>query len=65
MMETFIYFWLNYSDKNNRMGKIPIAVKNIDCLFRIVSERIESDKHYLLLLSDGTRINGRILSSPE
>ena len=56
-METFMYFWLNYSDKNNNIKKIPVAVKNIDHLFGMASEIIESDKLYLFLLSGGTRIN--------
>ena len=35
MIETrvFICFWLNYSNKNNLIGRIPFAVKNIDYLF--------------------------------
>ena len=47
-MERFMYFWLTCSD---------VAVKNIDHLFRMASEIIESDKLHLLLLSDGTRID--------
>ena len=33
MMETFMYFWLNCSDGNNLIERIPVAVKNIDHLF--------------------------------
>ena len=31
MMETIkpMYFWLNYSEKNNQIEKIPIAVENV------------------------------------
>lgn len=25
----FMYFWLNYSDRNNHMKRVPIAVENI------------------------------------
>ena len=32
-------------------------MKNIDLLFRMASEIIESDKLHLFLLSDGSRIN--------
>ena len=55
MMETFMYFWLNYFDGN--IERIPVAVKNIDYLFCMASEIIESDKLHLFLLSDGTRID--------
>ena len=54
MMETFIYFWLNYCD-GNHIERIPVAVKNIDHLFRMASEIIEFDKLHLFLLSNGTR----------
>ena len=30
---TFMYFWLNYCDKNH-IERIPIGVKDIDHLFR-------------------------------
>ena len=53
---TFMYFWLNHCD-GNHIKRIPIAVKNIDYLFRMASEIIESDKLHLFLLSDGTRID--------
>ena len=51
-----MYFWLNHCD-GNHIKRIPIAVKNIDYLFRMASEIIESDKLHLFLLSDGTRID--------
>ena len=51
----FVYFWLNYCDENHIEG-IPIAVKNIDRLFNLASERIKADRLHLFLLSDGTRI---------
>ena len=54
---TFMYFWLNYCDRNNHIERTPIAVKNIDHLFRMVSEILESDKLHLLLLFDGIRID--------
>ena len=53
---SFIYFWLNYCDKNH-IERIPVAVKNIDHLFRMASEMIEADSLHLFLLSDGTRID--------
>ena len=37
---TFMYFWLNYYDKNH-IERIPIAVKNMDHLFRMACEIIE------------------------
>ena len=37
---TFMYFWLNYCDKN-QIERMPIAVKNIDHLFSTASEMIE------------------------
>ena len=53
---TFMYFWLNYCDKNH-IERIPVAVKNIDHLFNLTSERIEVDRLHLFLLSDGTQID--------
>ena len=40
------------------MERIPIAVKNIDHLFRMATEILESDALHLFLLSDGTQIDG-------
>ena len=51
-----MYFWLNYCDEN-RIERIPVAVKNIDHLFNLASEIIEAEKFHLFLLSDGTRID--------
>ena len=63
MMETsprkpinFMYFLLNYVDMGN-IERIPIAVKNIDHLFRMATEVIEADTLHLFLLSDGTQID--------
>ena len=39
----FKYFCLNYFDKNNHIERIPVAVKNIDHLFRMANKIIESD----------------------
>ena len=50
---TFMYFWLNYCDKNH-IERIPVAVKDIGHLFNMASEIIEADRLHLLLLSDGT-----------
>ena len=50
---TFMYFWLNYCDKNH-IGKIPVAVKNIDHLFNLASEMVGDDNLYLFLFFDGT-----------
>ena len=52
---TFMYFWLNYCE--NHIERIPVAVKNIDHLFNLTSERIEADRLHLFLLSDGTQID--------
>ena len=46
MYSPFMYFWLNYCD-GNHIERIPIAVKNIDHLFRLASETIESSKLHL------------------
>ena len=54
---TFMYFWLNYCDENHHIERIPVAVKDIDHLFNMASERIEADSLHLFLLSDGTRID--------
>ena len=51
-----MYFWLNYYDENH-VERIPIAVKNIDHLFRMATEIIEADTLHLFLLSDSTRID--------
>ena len=63
MMETdslqptmFMYFWLNYCDENH-VERIPIAVKNIDYLFYMATEKLESDRLHLFLLFDSTRID--------
>ena len=61
-----MYFWLNYCDENHHIERIPVAVKNIDHLFNMVSEIIEVDKLHLFLLSDGSRIDdNEYLSSLE
>ena len=53
---TFIYFWLKYCDENH-IERIPIAVENIDHLFHLACEIIETDRLHQFLLSDGTRID--------
>ena len=53
---TFMYFWLNYCDENH-IERIPIAVKDIDHLFRLASEIINADNLHLFLFSDSTRID--------
>ena len=61
----FMYFWLNYCDKNH-IEKIPVAVKNIDNLFNLASKILGADNLHLFLLFDGTRIdNNEYLSSLE
>ena len=61
----FMYFWLDYGNENH-VKRIPVAVKNIDHLFRMASEIIEADRLHLFLLSDGTRIDdNEYLSSLE
>ena len=60
-----MYFRLNYCDENH-IERIPIAVENIDHLFRLASEIIEADRLHLFFLSDGTRIDeDEYLSSLE
>ena len=62
----FMYFWLNYSNENHYIERIPVAVKDIYHLFNLASEIIEADKLHLFLLSDGTRIDdNEYLSSLE
>ena len=53
---TFMYFWLNYCDEN-RIEKLPVAVKSIDHLFNLASEIIKADRPHLFLLSDDTPID--------
>ena len=61
----FMYFWLNYCDENH-VERILIAVKNIDYLFRMATEIIETDRLHRFLLSDGTRTDeGEYLGSLE
>ena len=52
----FMYFWLNYYDKNH-IEKIPVAVKNIDHLFNLASEMVGADNLHLFLLFDSTQID--------
>ena len=40
---TFMYFWLNYCDKNH-IERIPVPVKDIDHFFRMTSEIIKTDR---------------------
>ena len=62
---TFMYFWLNYCDKNH-IERIAVAVKDICHLFNLASEIIEADRLHLFLLSDGTWIDdNEYLSSLE
>ena len=62
----FMYFWLNYCDENHHNKRIPVAVKDIDHLFRLASEIIEADRLHLFLVSDYTRIDdNEYLSSLE
>ena len=53
---TFMYFWLNYCDKNH-IERIPIAVENIHHLFNMTSDIIETDNLHLFLISDSTWID--------
>ena len=65
-LTAFMYFWLKYCDENHHIERIPIGVKNINQLFYLASEIIESDKLHLFLLSDGIRIDeDEYLSSLE
>ena len=52
-----MHIWLNYCDKNHHIERIPVALQNIDHVFRLVSEIIEADRLYLFLLSGGTRVD--------
>ena len=61
-----MYFWLNYSDENHHIERIPVAVKDIDHLFNMATEIIRADNLHLFLLSEGTRIDdNEYLSSLE
>ena len=42
-----MYFWLNYSDKNNNLDIILVAVTNVENLLFKRSELVESDKLYM------------------
>ena len=52
---TFMYFWLNYCDRNHHIERIPATVQDINHLFRLASEIIKADRLHLFLLSNGTR----------
>ena len=52
----FMYFWLNFCDKNHHVEGILIAVKNINHLFHLAGEIMESDTPHLFLLSGSTRM---------
>ena len=52
---TFMFFWLSYCDEN-QIERIPIAVQNIDHLFRLVSQIIKADRFHQCLFSDGTEL---------
>ena len=52
-----MYSYLNYSDKSNHLERIPVAVKNSDCLLCMTSQVLESDKLHHFLLLDCTRID--------
>ena len=54
-METFVY-WLNYSDENNHVKIIPVALKNSEHFF-MASEFPESHELHLFLLLDGIQFN--------
>ena len=55
---SFMYFWLNYCDKNH-IERIPIRVKDIDHLFNMASEITEADNLHLFLLSDSNWIDDK------
>ena len=64
-MGRFMYFWLSYSDGNNHIDRIPVAVKNLDHLFVWLVKQLSLINFicfyfltvYLFLLSDSTRID--------
>ena len=35
------FFWLNYSDKNNHLEEIPVALENIEILFCMTDEILD------------------------
>ena len=49
-----MYFWLNYSVRNNHIERIPVAVTNVDYFFYMPSELLESGKLHLFLCSGAT-----------
>ena len=48
----FMYFWLNYCNKNHHIERIPVAVKDIYHLLNLTSEIIEADKLNLFFPSE-------------
>ena len=58
MMETINFMYLcthlMYSDKNNRIERIPVGVEYIDHLLCIASELLESDELLIFEFSHGT-----------
>ena len=62
----FMYFWLKYCDGNHHIERILVAVKNIDHLFCLSIEIIETARLHPFLLSDSTQIDdNEYLSSLE
>ena len=61
-----MYFRLNHCDENHHIERIPIAVQNIDHLFRVESQITKAGRLHVFLLSEGTRIDdNEYLESPE
>ena len=52
-----MYFRLNHCDENHHIERIPIAVQNIDHLFRLDSQITKAGRLHVFLLSEGTRID--------
>ena len=52
---TFMCFWLSYCAENH-IERIPIAVQNIDHLFRLASQIIKADRFHQFLFSDCTEL---------
>ena len=52
---TFMYFWLNYCDKNHHIERIPVAVRDLYHPFNLASEIIKVDRPHLFLLFDDTQ----------
>ena len=62
---TFMYFWLNYYCDENHIERIPIAVRNIDHLFRLACQIIKADRLHLFFLFEDNEYLGSLENGTE